>query len=374
MPVPARVPARPLALVLVPLVLALLMTAALGLVQPPAASAGTTGQAVVDRAAQEYGKPYAWGATGPGSFDCSGFTGYVYRQFGISLPRTSRDQYAAVPHVPTGQEQPGDLIFTYNAGGIYHVGIYAGNGQQWAATKTGDIVRPQSMFSRSYYVGRPAGVTAATSAIMAHWSALGGAGGVLGAPVSGELPTPGKAGSYTHFQRGSIYASSATPAREVHGMIRDEWARLGWEGSALGFPVTDELPAGAVRFNHFQGGSVYWSAGTGAHEVRGSIRALWAGLGWERSVLGLPTSGELPADGGRYNRFQGGSVYWSPSTGAHEVHGLIAAQYLHLGAERSALGYPVSDETAAAGSARVSRFEHGTISWTLDGGTVVRTG
>jgi uncharacterized protein with LGFP repeats len=423
MPATPRVPTRALAVtLLLPLVLAALLASVLVVVSPARpASAVTTGQAVVDRAAREYGKPYGWGATGPGSFDCSGFTGYVFRSFGITLPRTSREQYAAVPHVPTGQEQPGDLIFTYNSGGVYHVGIYAGGGMQWAATKAGDIVRPQSMFSRNYYVGRPAGLS--SSAIAAHWSALGGAASVLGQPITGEIPTPARAGSYTHYQAGSIYASPWTPAREVHGEIRREWSRLGWEESVLGFPVTDELAVGDARFNHFQGGSIYWSVATGPQEVHGSIRQLWADMGWERSVLGLPVTGELPATGsrynhfqggsiywspatgaqevhgsirqlwsgmgwensvlglpttselpalgGRYNRFQGGSIYWSPATGAHEVHGTIGALYVALGAERSALGYPVSDESDAPGGARVSRFQHGAIRWTPAGGAVV---
>src|SRR5664280_1669767 len=65
------------------------------------------------------------------------------------------------------------------------------------------------------------------------------------------------------------------------------------------------------------------STATGAHEVHGAIREIWHGLGWEQSFLGYPLTDEtvLARDNGRYNHFQGGSIYWSPATGAHEVHG-----------------------------------------------------
>jgi len=366
----------------VALLLSMSVVPAVVLVQPPRAEAASvTGQQVVDRAAQEYGKPYTWGATGPNTFDCSGFTGYIFRQFGINLPRVSRDQYAAIPHIPTGQQQLGDLIFTYDSGGIYHVGIYAGNNVMWAATHTGDIVRQQTMWSRSYYVGRPAGLGAgpaavSTTPISQHWSALGGAAGILGGPLTGELTTPNRAGQYTHYQGGSIYATASTGPREVHGAIRDTWAQQGWEASSLGFPATDEVSlARGGRFNQFQGGSIYWAPGLGAHDVRGEIRTSWGRLGWENSALGYPVTGELPdARGGRFNHFQNGSIYWTRALGAHEVRGVIRATWAGLGWEQSSLGYPTTDERALPdGSGRYSDFQHGRITWTAATGRVVVT-
>jgi uncharacterized protein with LGFP repeats len=87
--------------------------------------------------------------------------------------------------------------------------------------------------------------------------------------------------------------------------------------------LTDETttPDGIGRFNHFQGGSIYWTPATGAHEVHGAIRDRWASLGWERSRLGYPTSDELVWAGtGRVSRFQGGSIYWSPIFGTIVVY------------------------------------------------------
>src|SRR5207244_11520967 len=75
----------------------------------------------------------------------------------------------------------------------------------------------------------------------------------------------------------------------------------------------------------------------------GAILGKWQSLGAERSFLSYPTSDESAANGGRYSTFQGGVVYWSPATGAHEVHAAILAKWLSLGAERSFLGFATSD-------------------------------
>ena len=76
------------------------------------------------------------------------------------------------------------------------------------------------------------------------------------------------------------------------------------------------------RYNHFAGAygsSIYWSPSTGAHEVYGAIRARWAGQGWERGRLGYPVSGEYAVPGGRQSDFQGGSIRWTAATGATQV-------------------------------------------------------
>lgn len=75
------------------------------------------------------GTPYVWGGTTPRGFDCSGFTGYVYKNaLGKSLPRTSGAQYAASRHISKDNAQVGDLVFFSASGSrITHVAIYAGN-------------------------------------------------------------------------------------------------------------------------------------------------------------------------------------------------------------------------------------------------------
>ncbi|WP_405921763.1 NlpC/P60 family protein [Streptomyces sp. NBC_00122] len=85
------------------------------------------------------GKPYVWGATGPGSFDCSGLTQAAWRAAGVSLPRTTYTQINAGQRVSRDQLAPGDLVFFYS--GVTHVGMYIGNGQMIHAPRPGSTVR-----------------------------------------------------------------------------------------------------------------------------------------------------------------------------------------------------------------------------------------
>ena len=107
-------------------------------------------------------------------------------------------------------------------------------------------------------------------------------------------------------------------AHSVFGAIYQAWSRLGWETGVLGFPLTNELipPDGVGRFNAFEGGSIYWSPRTGAHAVYGAILARWRALGWEFSYLGYPTSDEYAVPGGRRTDFERGYVQWDARTGA----------------------------------------------------------
>lgn len=106
--------------------------------------------AVVQYAASFQGTPYQWGADGPDSFDCSGFTSYVYRHFGVSLPRTSGEQSGYGRSVSRDNLKPGDLVFFGSP--VHHVGIYVGNGCYIHAPQTGDVVKI-SPLNRSDYAG-----------------------------------------------------------------------------------------------------------------------------------------------------------------------------------------------------------------------------
>jgi hypothetical protein len=79
-------------------------------------------------------------------------------------------------------------------------------------------------------------------------------------------------------------------AFEVHGDIRAKYEALGGAAGPLGLPQTDETktPDGVGRFNHFEGGSIYWTPRTGPMMVRGTVRDRWAASGWERGPLGYP--------------------------------------------------------------------------------------
>jgi hypothetical protein len=161
------------------------------------------------------------------------------------------------------------------------------------------------------------GARAVYGDIGALWAALGWERGVHGYPRSSELGTPDGRGRYNDFADGGIYWLPGVGAHSVVGAVYGAWARAGWEGGRLGFPVTDETvtPGGAGRFNHFERGSVYWTPATGAHVVEGAILRRWAALGWERSSLGFPTSDEYAVPGGRRSDFEGGSITWDAATG-----------------------------------------------------------
>ncbi|CAM5425468.1 glycoside hydrolase [Streptomyces pilosus] len=121
-------------------------------------SYGTKAEKAIAFARAQIGKPYVWGATGPGSYDCSGLTQAAWKAAGVALPRTTYDQVNAGTTVPVSQAQPGDLVFFYDD--VTHVGIYIGNGMMIHAPKPGTYVREESIFydgeSSVHSVVRPA--------------------------------------------------------------------------------------------------------------------------------------------------------------------------------------------------------------------------
>ncbi|HSK47045.1 MAG TPA: NlpC/P60 family protein [Coriobacteriia bacterium] len=110
---------------------------------------------VVEIARSFVGKtPYVWGGTTPQGFDCSGLTMYCYRQKGVSLPRTSRQQFNAGQRIAADRLdllRAGDLVFFGTDGDtsrIHHVGIYSGNGMYIHAPQTGMMVSESSLTAR----------------------------------------------------------------------------------------------------------------------------------------------------------------------------------------------------------------------------------
>ena len=121
---------------------------------PPASSTSSV-QAVLNLAYSKIGCPYVWGAEGPNSFDCSGFTSYVFKNAaGVSLPRTSSAQSGYGTTVSKSNLQPGDLVFFNTSGeGVSHVGIYVGGGKMIHSPSSGKTVSVTSINS-SYYSSR----------------------------------------------------------------------------------------------------------------------------------------------------------------------------------------------------------------------------
>lgn len=286
-------------------------------------------------------------------------------------------------------------------------------------------------FQQGSLVWSPAtGVWAIDKPTAAKWASTGRVNGVLGYPIGvTHCGLPG-GGCFQDFQGGSVYWSPATPAVVTRGSIRVAWARNGWESGWLGYPTSDETCTvfGAGCFENFQNGAIYWGPTTGAHPmtapmlaqwrtlgdvtgslgypisdpacnlvsdgcvqgfqggsmywsntsgasfVRGSIRVAWGELGYERGALGYPVSGELCGlrAGGCFEDFQGGSIYWSLSTGAHSVRGPIYQRWAELGWETGALGYPTGDPVNRNGLT-TQRFQGGLLTLDPATGTVSRS-
>ncbi|MBE3588711.1 MAG: C40 family peptidase [Thermoanaerobacteraceae bacterium] len=122
--------------------------------QEPAVSraGGADERGILAKAVSLLGKPYAFGASGPSSFDCSGFTAYVFRQVaGINLPHNAAAQAELGRPVSRDRLSPGDLVFFgyYGGRGIGHVGIYVGEGRFIHASTNRGVT--YSSLSDTYY-------------------------------------------------------------------------------------------------------------------------------------------------------------------------------------------------------------------------------
>jgi cell wall-associated NlpC family hydrolase len=125
---------------------------------PADPSYGTKAEKALAFARAQIGKPYVWGAVGPGSYDCSGLTQAVWKAAGVTLPRTTYDQATAGARVSLADARPGDLVFFYDD--VSHVGVYIGNGMMIHAPRPGAYVREESVYydgeSGIHSVVRPA--------------------------------------------------------------------------------------------------------------------------------------------------------------------------------------------------------------------------
>ena len=186
---------------------------------------------------------------------------------------------------------------------------------------------------------------------------------------------------YNYTGAGNTRDDAQQEALEAIGAIGAKWATVGKQLGPLGNPTSVETPTfdGVGRWQQFKAGIISWHPETGAHIVWGKIGERWLELG--REQFGYPITDEVwTLDGrGRANHFRAvqfankplASIYWSPESGAHEIYGAIREKWIELGAEQSSLGYPLSPEQKLADE-RVQRFQGGSLFWTPRMGVVIR--
>ncbi|MBC6980120.1 LGFP repeat-containing protein [Caulobacter sp. 17J80-11] len=170
------------------------------------------------------------------------------------------------------------------------------------------------------------------------YAALRGPAGALGPAIGNETDAP-YGGRYHLFKEGVIYwHPEIGEAYAVWGAIALKHWELG--RTEFGYPITDErtTPDGRGRYNHFRAmqapgrpeSSIYWTPQTGAHAVYGLIRDAWARGGWERGELGYPTSDEFQDGKYRRSNFERGYILWAPDTGVKVVKSGAAVDALAL--------------------------------------------
>lgn len=195
----------------------------------------------------------------------------------------------------------------------------------------------------------------------------GAEAGTLGFPTSKETCGLKGSGCYQNYQNGAIVWSPATGPHVSRGEIRKDWASRGYENGGLGYPVTEEIcdTPGAGCRQEYQGGTILWSSGTGAHSVNGGIKGRYLDQGGVSGYMGYPIENEVcnQPKGGCYQWFQGGLIFWSPTTGAQPIRGGMKTKYASMGWHLSYLGYPATPETCTDGQC-IQTFQGGYLSWT----------
>jgi aldose sugar dehydrogenase len=154
---------------------------------------------------------------------------------------------------------------------------------------------------------------------------------------------------YQNFTHGAIYWNRDTGPHVVYGDIYNKWKELGLESSFLGFPVTDEMYTLGkdATLVIFESGAIYRNSLTGTHEIHGSIFEKWKSMGAERSFLGYPITDEMPLSEGRgaIHYFQGGAIVFTKETGALAIQSKDFTDYFQYNNTQE---LPVINETAVA--------------------------
>ena len=223
--------------------------------------------------------------------------------------------------------------------------------------KVGEVTYLET-YGGAIYFTPSTGAHVLTGDILAKYKALGGPSSFLGAPTTDV--TLGKGFYSCDFQGGSIYWLSTTGAHVLNGDILAKYRALGGPQSFLGMPTADQQSSKGLYWCDFQGGSIYWGSGLGAHVLNGEVNAKYKALGGVSGRLGVPTIDQANAGGVYWCDFQTGSIVWGSQTGAKVLYGAIRDKYYAFGGAAGFLGLPLTDQTSWwAGDA--VEFQGGTI-------------
>ncbi len=259
----------------------------------------------------------------------------------------------------------------------YAFAVRASNGVGPGASATGSAIPSAAMTAPAGLVASPGDRSASLSFHPATggpvpiaryevstggtWTTLPTTAGPSGS-LRASVPGLANGTTYTVSVRGVGAGEGPVATATVRpDPISPKYAALGGPSSVLGAAVGPEFSIAGGLGQRYQAGWIYWTPTTGAHEVHGHIAARYAVLGGPAGLLGFPLTDETgtPDQRGRFNHFagaDGSSIYWTPATGAWSVHGAIRNRWAAGGWERSPNGYPTTDETGTPDG--VGRFNH----------------
>lgn len=209
-------------------------------------------------------------------------------------------------------------------------------------------------------------------AISNKYADLGSDSSWLGSATS-PIKSAGNGGLYQQFQSGKIYWQNNTGAWTVRsGAVDNYYASTNYESGYLGYPLSDEItiPEKGV-YQKFERGTVYWSPVTSAWAIKyGAMFNRFSSLNYESSYLGFPLSGEIIAKNGVYQNFQGGRLYWRPGQPSMDISTNIATAYDAVNAENGYLGLPNQSMTCGIkDNGCWARFDGGKIYWSSKSGS-----
>lgn len=246
-----------------------------------------------------------------------------------------------------------DAAYT-NAGGPAVLGFPVGDS---AAVPGGFQQQFQSGF---LYVSATTGAAGTVAGwIKDIYLSSGGPGGSLGFPVAAQQIVNG--GLVQRFEGGSVLVSGAGGVRFVRGALNTGYIGAAGPAGVLGYPTSDEVVAGAVTRQQFQGGLLVADGAGSAWPVVGWVRDLYI-TGDVAGQLGGPRGAQRIVAGGIAQTFGGGSIYVSGVGGIRAVLGAVDIAYSGAGGPAGGLGFPTSAQVATADGGSQQVFQRGVIS------------